>query len=49
MEENDRSLRRRLDILLHTRKVQADGLLVKVLVVLDLQPRILGDRDMVAP
>lgn len=41
--------RTHLDIPLHTLKVESDGLFVKVRVMLDLESRVLGDRDMVTP
>lgn len=38
-----------LDVLLHALKVEPDGLLVKVGVLLDLQTRVLGDGGVVTP
>jgi hypothetical protein len=38
-----------LDVLLHALKVEPDGLLVKVGVLLDLEARVLGDRGVVTP
>lgn len=49
MEEDDRLLRGVLEVLLHACKVEADGLFVVVTVLVDLEARVLEDRDVVPP
>ena len=49
MKKNSRPLRGTLDIPLHALKVQPDRILVEILVLLDLQSRVFGNRNMVAP
>ena len=49
VQENDRVVGSVPQVLLHALKVQTDGFLVKVLVLLDLETRVLGNGNVVAP
>lgn len=49
VQQDDGTLGRSLDIRLHTLKVESNGRLVKVLVLLDLQSRVFSDWDVVTP
>lgn len=49
MQKDDGSLGGSSNVLLHALKVEADGFLVKVGVLLDLEAGVLRDRDVVSP